>query len=110
MRHEGKRRTRWTEDEAQSRLVAWRESGLGLKEFAQREGLRYERLRRWHARKPRVAADFAAVQIVTPPQSQQREPMPITIELGCGIRLHVSECVDALAVVRLAQALEHGRC
>ena len=101
-------RVRWTRAQAVARLESWQASGLSLAEFAARERVGYERLRRWRTKlgddtRPR----FAAVEIES---SRVAASDAITIELRCGIRLRTSERVSPEIVSRLARALEQITC
>jgi transposase len=105
----GNRRVRWTQEQAAARLEQWRESGLSLAQFASREKLGYERLRRWQGRlEARRAPVFAAVEVAAATQGRRSER--IVIELACGMRLEMSEHVDPTVIARLARALECAAC
>jgi len=103
------RRVRWTREQAAARLEQWRKGGLSLAQFASREKLGYERLRRWQDRlETRRAPAFAAVEVAVPTQGRGAER--IVIELACGLRLETSEHVDPDVIARLARALERAAC
>jgi hypothetical protein len=101
-----RRRVRWTREQATSALESWRASGLSLAAFATREGLGYERLRRWQAK----LADDARLQFAAVEVSRAAGNDSIKIELRCGIRLTTSERVGPEAVSRLVRALERSAC
>ena len=109
------RRRHWKVTEARSVLVALASSGLSLPEFAIRNGLQPERLRRWRRR---LARDVRAVQPVAPATPAMIELRtgpsprfvePIEVVLGSGVTLRVAETIDPATLARLVAALDR-RC
>lgn len=99
-------RRRWTIVEARAALAALASSGLSTPEFAAREGLDVERLRRWRRRLGTSGAAPAPKFVEVRPHA----PELIEVVLRSGRVLRVAESVDADAVVRLVDALERPRC
>ena len=102
------RRRRWKITDARSALAALATSGLSLVEFARREGLEVQRLRRWQRRlareaRPRRAAPAPALIEIRP-----RRAEPIEIVLASGRMLRVTETVDVAALARMVAVLERG--
>lgn len=104
------RRRRWKITDARSALAALATSGLSLGEFARREGLEVQRLRRWqrrlaHEARPRRAAPAPAPELI---EIRPRRAEPIEIVLASGRMLRVTETVDVAALARLVAVLERG--
>jgi len=100
-------RQRWSEAEAAGHVEAWRASGLSLAAWCRREGLRYERLRRWRGqlertRKRQRGPQILPVQLVEPEGS----PHALELELPRGLRLRVAAGFDAASLARLLGELE----
>jgi len=105
------RRRRWKINDARSALAALAASGLSLDEFAQREGLQVQRLRRWSRRltkEDRRAAAVRPVRVVAPEliEIRPRRAEPVEIVLASGRVLRVAETIDVAALARLVAALE----
>jgi transposase-like protein len=110
------RRRRWKIADARSVLALLATSGLSLHEFASREGLEVQRLRRWQRRLAREAkAERQSAKPAPAPKSptapaliELRPPRPtepIEIVLGSGVTLRVAETIDGAALARLVTAL-----
>jgi hypothetical protein len=112
------RQRRWRIADARSVLAALAASGLSLPEFASREGLQLQRLRRWQRRlarevrrparaprpaSPAVAAPPAVIELRPSPSLRPVEP--IEIMLGSGVILRVAATIDPGALARLVSAL-----
>lgn len=101
---------RWSEPQARRVLEHWRRSGLNLGAWCRREGVGYERVRRWREhldpsavpRKQRPTV--LPVQLVEP--TVVREADAFEVELGSGRRLRVPSQFDEAALVRLLRLLE----
>jgi hypothetical protein len=88
-------------------VEAWRASGLSLTAWSRREGLRYERLRRWRqqlerSRKRRRGPQLLPVQLVEPEGSAHA----LELELPRGLRLRVAAGFDAASLARLLGEIE----
>lgn len=105
-------RSRWTEAEARSRLAAWRASGLSLLAYCRREGVGYERVRRWRReleskRRPREqgkkrAPRWLPVEIV----GARDAAFPFELELSQGRRLRIAAGFDSEALAQLLALIE----
>lgn len=106
---------RWTPRQAQRVLEAWQRSGLDLPSWCRREGIEYERVRRWrsqlatrsHSSQPSPTAKptFLPVRVIAserPPEMAAR----FELELAGGRRLHVPAQFDAASLCRLLGVLE----
>ncbi len=98
---------RWTERDAKRALEAWRASGLSLPAWCRREGVRYERMRRWRVqlasgRRPQCAALLPIV--VT--ESERTERPGFELEHARGWRLHVPSAFDEASLARLLRVVE----
>ncbi len=105
------RRRRWKIADARETLNALAASGLSLVEFARREGIQRERLRRWKhrlAREARPARRAAAAPASALIEIRPRRSESIEIVLASGVTLRVAETVDPAALARLVAALERG--
>ena len=103
-------RRRWTIADARSAVAELAASGLPLDEFARRQGLKIERLRRWRQRladEGRRRARAPAPELI---EIRQRAAAPIEIVLASGRILRVSETIDVSVVSRLIAALERSGC
>jgi hypothetical protein len=105
-------RSRWTEAEAQRRLAAWRASGLSLMAYCRREGVGYERVRRWRGeleskRGPREQGKknsprWLPVEIV----GARDAAFPFELELSQGRRLRIAAGFDSDALAQLLALIE----
>ena len=111
-------RRRWKIADARSVIAALASSGLSLPEFASREGLEPQRLRRWQRRlarevrrpvpspraaRPAASAAPAVIELRSSPS--QRPVEPIEIVLASGVVMRVAETIDPAALARLVTAL-----
>lgn len=107
------RRRRWRIADARSVLAALSASGLSLPEFANREELEPQRLRRWQRRLARevrparrtVSTPPALIELRPTPSPSPRRSEPIEIVLASGVVVRVAETIDAAALARLVTAL-----
>jgi len=94
---------RWTERDAQRALSAWRSSGLTLPAWCRRQGVAYERVRRWRSqlaaeqRRPQRAA-LLPVRVI---ESEPIVAPGFELELPRGLRLHVPAAFDEASLARL---------
>jgi len=99
-------RRRWSIAEARAALSAMAASGLSPDAFARREGVRVQRLRRWRQRldggSVGKAAAAAFVEVGRHAATERVE-----IVLRSGRTLRVSESIDAIALRRIVDVLEH---
>src|SRR5262245_1521758 len=98
-------RRRWTIADARPAVAEPAASGLPLDEFARREGLKVERLRRWRQRlggERRRSARAHAPELI---EIRQRAVAPIEIVLASGRILRISETIDVSVISRLIAAL-----
>lgn len=99
-------RRRWSIADARGALSAMTASGLSPAAFAQREGLQVQRLRRWRQRldggSVGKAATAAFVEVGRHAATERVE-----IVLRSGRTLRVSESIDAIALRRIVDVLEH---
>lgn len=108
------RRRRWKIADARPILATLVASGLSLGEFARREGLEAQRLRRWQRRLAREAPPARPTRPAKPASAPElieirpRRAEPIEIVLASGRVLRVTETVDVAVLARLVAALEHG--
>jgi len=101
----------WREADAEAVLSSWRESGLSLRAFAQRQGLSLSRLDRWKARLRANgrAVQFHRVEVV------QATPLPqagggVDVVLRGGRRVRVRRGFDASLLEAVARAVESWSC
>lgn len=101
------RRRRWRVDDARSALAALAASGLSLGEFARRNGLQSQRLRRWQRRLDREARPAAApaAELI---EIRPRRAEPVEIVLASGVIVRVAETIDPAALARMVAALDCG--
>jgi transposase-like protein len=85
-------------------MAAFQSSGLSLAEFAWREGLHIERLRRWRRRLERgvAASGPEFVELVAAAASAA----PVEIVLRSGRVLRVGEAIAVTSLRRLVEVLE----
>jgi len=102
----GRTRTRWSEAEAARELEAWRSSGETLPRYCQRQGILYERLRRWRIKlEGRAEQTLRAVRVVDD-GARPREGAALWIELASGHRLEVSSGTDLGLLAGVVAVLE----
>jgi len=100
---------RWTADDAQRALEAWRASGLSLPAWCRQEGVAYERVRRWRSqlasgpRRPQTAA-LLPVHVLEGDRSG--DVLGFELELPRGLRLHVPATFDETSLARLLRVVE----
>mgnify|MGYP003376569666 CR=1 FL=1 len=99
---------RWSEADAQRVLAEQASSGLSLLEFARREGLHPERLRRWRSRlesPPPAAAGVRLVELLAR-ASSQAEPPRLLLHCPTGHTVEVvgTDLVEGLRAVLTATA------
>lgn len=107
-------RARWSPQDAQRVLEAWRGSGLELSAWCRREGVEYERVRRWRSRlalrSRRTAtsptARFLPVRVLGGDRSP--EGPSFELELSRGRRLRVPPQFDEASLVTLLRVVEAG--
>ncbi len=105
-------RARWSPSEAQRVVEAWRRSGLALSVWCHRQGLEYERVRRWRSRlgarrRPRPKATFLPVRVVE--RGERSLEMPaFELELPRGMRVRVAAQFDEASLARLLRVVESG--
>jgi transposase-like protein len=107
-------RARWTPQEAQRVLEAWRSSGVDLAGWCRREGVEYERVRRWRSRlavrsrrtATSPAATFLPVRVLGGDSSL--EGPSFELELSRGIRVRVPPQFDEASLVTLLRVVEAG--
>jgi transposase-like protein len=102
-------RARWTPEEAQRVVEAWRSSGLELSTWCQREGLEYERVRRWRSRlatrsQRAQPATFLPVRVLGSEASP--EAPAFELELSSGRRLRVPPQFDEASLITLLRVVE----
>jgi hypothetical protein len=96
------RRGRWDAAEARRVLAALEASGLGLLQFAEREGLQPVRLQRWRRRLAREEGRVAFVEVGRPTSALGL----IEVVLVTGRVVRVAESVDVAALGRIVEMLE----
>ena len=110
-------RRHWTEAEARGALVACEASGLSMRAFALREGVRPRRLYRWtkrlgeSKRSDTAALRFVpAVVKVDAPRAEQRAP--VTVRVGAKATLEIAEpmAVSARWVADVMVEMERIAC
>ena len=103
-------RRRWKITDARAAITALGASGLSLAEFARREGLEVERLRRWRQRLAeedrRGASAPAPARAPEVIELRPRQAAPVEVVLASGRILRVAETIDVSALARLVAALE----
>jgi len=94
-------------EEMRKLLARWKSSGLSLRAFAAREGVRYQKLLYWkkrlHEESPFVPV--AVVEDVGCPSPADAEVGIVSIWLANGISLEVLPSVDESDLVRVVRAL-----
>jgi hypothetical protein len=104
-------RARWTPGDAQRVLEAWRGSGLELSAWCRREGVEYERVRRWRSRLAvrsrrgsTQTATFLPVRVLESAVSP--EGPSFELALARGVCLRVPAQFDEAALSRLLRVVE----
>jgi len=110
-RHRRRWGQRWREVEAREFLVAWSESGQPLPIYCRRQGVEYERVRRWRRKlegEPMAGAlELKPVRVVADSQPRvASDGAPMEVELAHGRCIRVQRGFDAEELVRLVTALE----
>ncbi|MGQ0836826.1 MAG: IS66 family insertion sequence element accessory protein TnpA [Gammaproteobacteria bacterium] len=105
---------RWTPEDAQRVLAAWHGSGLDLSAWCRREGVEYERVRRWRSRlavRSRRTATSPTARFL-PVRVLGNDPSPegpsFELELSRGVRLRVPPQFDEASLARLLRVVEAG--
>jgi hypothetical protein len=93
---------KWTEVEARAALRAWRQSGLSLAAFAERQGIVPQRLYWWRSK----LGDDATVDLVPVTVEAQRAGEPVLVMLRSGHMLKVGRGFDEQAFARVVAVLE----
>lgn len=113
MRSRGKPRSRrrFTRDDRQRLVSAWRRSGLSQTRFAREHGLDASYLSRWKTEFPDERADLVAVDVVEGLQpTLPTAASPFCLRLPSGIEVEVAPDFDSSALARLIVALDRARC
>jgi transposase-like protein len=100
---------RWTPERARAALDAARESGVPLREFAERHGLVFQRLERWRRQlgdEGGTAPGFVEVS----PALEVREARPFEIVLRNGRVLRVDAKFDEEGLRRLLAVVDEAPC
>jgi len=104
---------RWTPQQAQRVLEAWQRSGLALATWCRRQGIDYERVRRWRKQQATrsqpsstAKATFLPVRVIASEPAPEKRMACFELELAGGRRLHVPAQFDAAALARLLGVLE----
>jgi hypothetical protein len=100
----GRRRTGEAEAEWRARLEAWDASGLSLRAFAQREGLKAHTAWKWKRRLRGAAAVSAAFAPVVIRSSASLAPSGFELVVG-GVSLRVPPGFDEASLQRLLAVL-----
>jgi transposase-like protein len=99
-------RRRWSREEARTVVAACDSSGLSVKKFAAREGLKPERVSRWKQAlrtvKPSPTPPFVELRQTSARSSRDR----IEIVLRSGHILFVGESVNPSSLRRIVELLE----
>lgn len=112
-RRTGKRRwvaQRWSEAEARQVLDTWQASGLSLGAWCRREGVGYERVRRWRAQLEAAPRHRRKAPVLLPVEVVEREsmgePRDFELELSGGLRLRIPAQFDEGSLVALLRVVE----
>jgi transposase-like protein len=113
-----RRRRRWSAEEKEALLNAWRASGLSAREFSRREGLQKTSLWRWSreprqavsaARKQKASITFAPVHVANAASKLVASAERVVAEvLVRDVRVRVLAGADATQVADLVKALTGG--
>ena len=101
-----KRSSRWSVADARGVLADHAASGLSLRAFGEREGLKVERLQRWRRQLRNEAMSAVAVPAFVEVRRRPRRSEAVAIVLRSGRMLRVSESIDSEALRRIVEALE----
>lgn len=103
------KRSRHTSAQMRKRMEAWRSSGLSLREWADREGLKYETARRWRKRSesPRVSGQSTDLVPIVVHPAEKAQPLVHTLEVALdnGLCLRIPHGTDEQEICRVVQAL-----
>lgn len=113
MRSRGKRRSRrrFTRDDRQRLVSAWRRSGLSQSGFAREHGLDASYLSRWKAEFPDERTDLVVVDFVDDsPPTVPSVSTPFRLRHPTGIEVEVAYDFDPAALERLIASLDRSRC
>ena|SRR5215207_3831624 len=99
-------RRRWSEAEARDALDALARSGLSLRAFALREGLKHERLFRWRRRFQRTTNGRSPKKPVAFVEVRHGHPERIEVVLRSGRVLRCAEEIAVGTLRRLVDVLE----
>jgi len=108
------KRQRWTRAQARAVLEKQASSGLSVREFAEREGLKPVRLQRWRERLGVGNGQLLAASAASMPERaafvevRAQRPSQIEIVLRTGHVLFVSDSFDAGALSRLLDVIERA--
>jgi transposase-like protein len=100
---------RWTPERARAALEAARESGVSLREFAERHGLALQRLERWR-RQLGDGGGTAPGFLEVSPAIDVREARPFEIVLRNGRVLRVDAKFDEEGLRRLLAVVDEAPC
>jgi hypothetical protein len=101
----------WRSADAEVVVDAWKRSGEGLREFAERQGIHPGRLRRWTTQlgEAAEAVRFHPVRVVHPGGVERRVGEPLEIVVGEGCRVRVPPGFAAEDLERVLEVLD-ARC
>jgi hypothetical protein len=99
---------RWTERDAQRALSAWRASGLSLPAWCRRQGVAYERVRRWRSQLVAPPRGVPTAALLPVQVLETERAAGFELELPRGLRLHVPAAFDEASLVRLLRVVEAG--
>jgi len=102
-------RWRWTREEAEAVLAAWRESGLSMSAYARKQGVKVQRLSWWRRRLDDGGQVGEGVRFI-PAVVQGRAPAVI-VHLPDGIAIETTDValLPATWVAEVVGALERER-
>lgn len=106
MKRDWKLAQRWSEDEARDAIEAWRASGLGLDDFAAKNGLEVIRFQRWMAKmkgssKPAATENGPRMLPVRIVDRARSESDAIELVLENGVRVRVRAGFDREVLAEL---------
>lgn len=93
---------KWTEVEARAALRAWRQSGLSLAAYAERQGLVPQRLYHWRSK----LGDDAEVELLPVQVDDPKRGEPVLVMLRSGHMLKIGRGFDEQAFARVVAVLE----